>query len=421
MTDVLSTLTPPSATDPPDPRQLFRLPWTNADNAMTWLEPTRRCNITCDACFVGNDPASDKPLESIRHELEVMLRLRRCDAMLIAGGEPLVHPQIDDIVALVRDAGVKPIIVTNGVRFDRPLLRALTRAGVRGFTFHVDSHQARPHWRGKSEGELNELRAHFADEVFAVGGLTCAFNTTVFPDTVAQVPDVVRWAVSCPDRVHVLTLICVRMAHPDDPFAYYVGDRQVDFASTPYVSDQAYRHIMTDELFAEVRKVLPDFAFCAYLGGTVQPESLKWVIGCHLTTGERSFGTFGARSIELIQNGHHALRGRYLAFAPPRMNRTGRTALLLALFDPAMRKTARRYLRNAGRRPKDLLRRLHVQTISVVQPVDVLPSGECDTCDGCPNATFWNDRLVPACRAEEYRMFGSPIRLVPLEAPRHAD
>jgi len=403
-----------------DPRRLFRLPWTGADNAMTWLEPTRRCNITCDACFVGNDPKSDKPLETIRHELGVMLRLRRCDAMLIAGGEPLVHPRIADIVALVHEAGVKPIIVTNGVRFDPPLLRELKRAGVRGFTFHVDSHQSRPHWRGRNELELNELRSHFADEVHAAGGLTCAFNTTVFPDTLEQMPDVVRWAVARPDRVHVLTLICVRMMHPGEPYAYWVGDRQVDIGTTPYVSEHEYRHLMTGDLHRVIRDVLPEFEFCAYLGGTARPEALKWVIGCHVTNGEQSFGMFGPRSIELIQNGHHALRRRFLAFAPPRANRTGRAALLLSLIDPAMRRTTRRFAAGVLRRPKNALRRLHVQTISVVQPIDVLESGECDTCDGCPNATFWNERLVPACRAEEYRMFGGPMRLVPLDRSRRA-
>jgi len=80
--------------------RLFRLPWAMADNAMTWLEPTRQCNITCDACFAINDPKSQKSLPQIESELQTMLRLRRCDAMLIAGGEPLVHPDIVEITRI---------------------------------------------------------------------------------------------------------------------------------------------------------------------------------------------------------------------------------------------------------------------------------------------------------------------------------
>ncbi len=406
--------------DAPEPRDLFRLPWTAADNAMTWLEPTRRCNITCDACFVANDRRSDKTLDEIAHELDVMLRLRRCDAMLVAGGEPLVHPRIVEIVRLVKSRGVKPVLVTNGTRLDGPLLRELKRAGAHGFTIHVDSHQHRPGWAGTTEGELNALRSHFADLLHAEHHLTCAFNTTIFPDTLHAVPDIVSWAIQRPDRVHALTLICVRMAHPDDPYDYYVGDRKVDFATTPYVAGERYGHLTTADLFREIRRVLPDFAFCAYLGGTVRPESLKWVVGCHLTSGTRSYGQFGARSMELLQAGHHMATRRYLAFSPPRANRSGRAALLLGVFDRSMRRTAGRYLRAILRRPLELARPLHVQAISVVQPVDVLPTGECDTCDGCPNATFWGERLVPACRAEEYRLFGAPVRLVPREGPPDA-
>ncbi len=248
----------------------------------------------------------------------------------------------------------------------------------------------------------------------AEGGLTCAFNTTIFPDTVAAVPDIVHWAIGRPDRVHVLTLICVRMAHPDDPYDYWVGDRRIDFGDTPYVSGERYAHLTTADLYRQVRKVLPDFEFAAYLGGTARPESLKWVVGCHLASAERSYGHMGARAFEVLQNGNHALKGRYLAFAPPRSSRSGRLALIgLGLLDRGVRRAAGRYLRAVLRRPAELRRRVHIQALSVVQPVDVLPTGETDTCDGCPNRTFWNDRLVPACRAEEYRSYGGPVRLVP--------
>ena len=401
----------------PSPASMFRLPWTASDNAMTWLEPTRRCNITCDACFVENDPLSDKPLEEIRHELDVMLQLRRCDAMLIAGGEPLVHPHIIDIVRMVRELGVKPILVTNGVRLDRELVRELKRAGAHGFTLHVDSHQNRPGWTGSTEKELNELRGWLANLLHDEGRLTCAFNTTVFPDTLREVPDIVRWAIAVPDQVHTLTLICVRMVEPDSPYDYYVGARRIDISATPYVSDTKYSNLTTDDLYREIRKVLPNFDFCAYLGGTVNPRALKWVVGCRIGSRRHSYGYFGSRSMELLQNGHHALRGRYLAFSDPRATRAGRLSLLLGTIDGSVRRAALRHMGAILKDPRRLLERLHVQAISVVQPVDIMPTGEADTCDGCPNRTFWQDRLVPACQAEEYRMFGGPVRVVPRRLP----
>jgi hypothetical protein len=117
--------------------------------------------------------------------------------------------------------------------------------------------------------------------------------------------------------------------------------------------------------------------------------------------------------MELAQNASHALRGRYLAYTDPAQNRRGRLAFLLAPFDATLRRALARYVAAVVRNPGTLFRRLHIQSLSVVQPVDVLPNGEMDTCDGCPNRTFWQERLVPACRLEEYQLFGGPVSMVP--------
>jgi hypothetical protein len=401
------------STDTVDPATLFRLPWTAADNAMTWLEPTRKCNMTCDACFAVHDPHSEKSLEQIRIELKTMLRLRHCDAMLIAGGEPLTHPGIVDIVRMTKAEGVKPVIFTNGLFLDRPLLRELKRAGVHGFTFHVDAHQSRPGWTGKSESELNELRSSLADLLLEEGGLTCAFNITIFPDTLASVPDIVSWAVSRPDRVHILTFVCVRMADLDGPFEYFAGGSPVDFGNTPYVTGKHYDNLQNSDIYAQIKTSLPDFRFAAFLGGTVRPDSLKWAIGFNLSTSTRSYGSGGARLMEIIQSGYHAFNGRYLGYAHPKATSQGKLSLLLSVFDPELRRTARRYAATILRHPSELFRKLHVQNICVVQPTDILPNGEMDTCDGCPNKTYWKGALVSSCRLEEYRLYGGPVHAVP--------
>jgi len=34
-------------------------------------------------------------------------------------------------------------------------------------------------------------------------------------------------------------------------------------------------------------------------------------------------------------------------------------------------------------------------------------------CDGCPDMTVWNDRLVWSCRLEEPKRFGDFVQVVP--------
>jgi hypothetical protein len=88
----------------------------------------------------------------------------------------------------------------------------LKKAGVAGFTLHVDSKQHRPHWKGKTEIELNQLRLYFAEMLAEAGGLSCAFNSTVYGDTLQSVPDIVEWGQKHIEIVHVLVFIAFRAA-----------------------------------------------------------------------------------------------------------------------------------------------------------------------------------------------------------------
>jgi len=79
------------------------------------------------------------------------------------------------------------------LHLQKKLLHDLKKAGVFGFTFHIDSRQGRgrgPQWEGKNELELNELRLYYAKMVAAEGGMACSFNSTVYDDTLHYVPGV---------------------------------------------------------------------------------------------------------------------------------------------------------------------------------------------------------------------------------------
>lgn len=156
-----------------DHNKYYRLPWTLPDNAISWLEVTKACNLYCEGCYRENDPRGHKPLNEVKRDLQVFKRLRKADGVSIAGGDPLVHPDIVEIVRLVAQDGLKPILNTNGLALNRDFLRELKKAGLVGFTFHIDSKQHRPHWKGKTEVELNELRLQYAEMLAEVGAFLC--------------------------------------------------------------------------------------------------------------------------------------------------------------------------------------------------------------------------------------------------------
>jgi hypothetical protein len=399
---------------PFDHRKLYRLPWSLPDNVISWLEPTKQCNIHCDGCYSANQAGSHKSLAQIASDLDVFQRARQTDAVSVAGGDPLTHPEIAAVVRMISERGLKPVVNTNGFALTSGLLQDLKKAGLCGITFHVDSLQRRPGWTGKDEVELNALRQRYADMVAEVGGISCAFNATVYEKTLPAVPAIVDWARRNPSKVQVVVFIAFRTTAEDGRFEYYVGREKVETKQLVYVGGRPERtDVKADEIALEIRKRFPAFEPAAYLNGTEKPDSFKWLMTLLLNDGESFVGSVGPKSIELMQAGHHLFTNRYLGYVSPGAMRQGKALLACAAFDRRMRAAARTWMQGALRRPSRILSPLYVQSVMIIQPVDLLDDGRTSMCDGCPDMTVHDGQLVWSCRLEEQLRFGQWMRPVP--------
>lgn len=395
-------------------RDLYRLPWNLADNAISWLEPTSQCNLACDGCYRENVTGSHKPLATVQEEIDTFMRLRNCDGISIAGGDPLMHPEILDIVRHTALRGIKPIINTNGGLLTKELLRELKKAGAFGFTFHVDSKQGRPGWKNANELDLNALRLEYAEMLAEVGGLSCSFNSTVYEDTLHYTPDLVEWAAKHIDIVQVMVFILYRAAAPQIPFDWYAGAKKIDMGDLVYSETRERKIDMhAQDAVAEIRKRFPAFNPCAYLNGTEKPDSFKWLLTGRIGTREKIYGYVGPRFMEINQAGYHVMKGKYLAYAPPSQTSLGRTMMLLSPFDRGVRSAAGKYLGSLFSNPLRLFKGMHYQSVMIIQPVDFLENGQQNMCDGCPDMTLHNGELVWSCRMEELKHFGCWVRTVP--------
>ena len=388
----------------------YRLPWNLTDNSISWLEPTAKCNLSCDGCYRKNDNNSHKSLEQIRDELNIFTKFRKCDGVSIAGGDPLTHPQIIDIVKMVKEMDMKPILNTNGMMLTKELLAELKKAGVYGFTFHIDSKQGRPGWKDKNEAELNELRYYYAKMLHEAGNISCSFNSTVYENTMKYVPEMVKWAQKNIDIVQVMVFIIYRAVN-NNLVDFYLGPKKIDMSKLVYNEDVPERtDIKAGEVWELIKDEYPDFDSCAYLNGTEEPDSFKWLLSGRLGTKKKIYGYVGSKGMEIVQTMYHLLYGRYLAYSLPKSTRSGKSLLMLGAFDKKIRKAFFNFYKN----PLNIFRRLHYQSIMIIQPVDVvMPEGSQNMCDGCPDITVWNGKLVWSCRMEEQMNFGYNLKTYP--------
>lgn len=388
----------------------YRLPWNLADNIISWLEPTAKCNLACQGCYRKNEVDSHKSLDEIRAELEIFHRYRNTDSVSIAGGDPLLHPNILEIVKLVKEYGSKPIINTNGLALTPELLLQLKKAGVFGFTFHIDSKQNRPGWKTATEADLNELRYKFARMVADAGGMSCSFNSTVYEDTMQYLPDMIKWAEKNIDIVHTMVFIIYR-AVDNKQVEFYLGPKKIDMSQLVYNEDMPDRvDIKAEEVVEKFRSVYPDFDPCAYLNGSEKVDSFKWLLTGRVGTKKKLYGYVGSKAMEIVQTFHHILTGKYLSYVKPNLSKAGKSLLLLGTVDKKLRKAFFRFFRN----PFRIFSRLYYQSIMIIQPVDFMDDGRQSMCDGCPDITVWEGKLVWSCRLEEQLKFGQNLRTFPV-------
>ncbi len=398
------------------PIKLYRLPWNLADNAISWLEPTSNCNLYCDGCYRENRKSSHKTLQEIEAELEVFAKLRRTDSISIAGGEPLLHPNIIEIVKMIRKRGWKALINTNAELLDEDLLKKLESAGVNGFTIHIDSGQKRPKWNGINEIELNELRLYYALMIAKTKGISCTFNATVYPETVQFIPDLLKWAQKHIKIVQSMVFIIYRMAILTKDFDFYIGDHKVRFDDIMYSSkdDNRRTDISSDEIVEIIRKNgYSDFIPCAFLNGTERADTYKWLLAGRIGNDEQILGYVGPKFMELIQSFKHFFTDAYLAYSHPKMQKSAIKYLPLAIIDKGLRKVFKNYFKLFFSNPNSFFKGMSYQTVLIIQPADIYEDGRVNMCDGCPDITIWNNKLVWSCRMEELNNWGQNVRVVP--------
>lgn len=109
---------------------------------------TNVCNATCDFCSFARDKqlVTDKRWLSradFARALPILHR-RGIRYLNFQGGEPLLHREIDGLVADTRAVGINPAVITNGWMLPRKI-ESLVGAGLHTLLVSIDSHSLEKH------------------------------------------------------------------------------------------------------------------------------------------------------------------------------------------------------------------------------------------------------------------------------------
>jgi MoaA/NifB/PqqE/SkfB family radical SAM enzyme len=100
--------------------------------------PTRRCNLSCAYCNEFDKVSAPVPTELMLSRIDRLAALGTLSVDL-SGGEPLLHPDLDEIVRRIRHHGILAGLLTNGYLLTADRIRRLNRAGLDRLQISVDN------------------------------------------------------------------------------------------------------------------------------------------------------------------------------------------------------------------------------------------------------------------------------------------
>jgi organic radical activating enzyme len=102
------------------------------------LIPTRRCNLSCTYCNEFDDISQPVPTRDVLRRVDLLSALGT-SIVTLSGGEPLLHPDLDAIVAAIRQRGMIATLITNGYLLTADRITRLNRAGLDHLQISVDN------------------------------------------------------------------------------------------------------------------------------------------------------------------------------------------------------------------------------------------------------------------------------------------
>lgn len=170
-------------------------------NIVSW-NVTNACNMYCAHCYRDAGCKAEDEL-STADAKKLLTEIKRAgfQIMIFSGGEPLMRPDILELVKFADSLGLFPVFGTNGTLITPQMARDLKAAGARAMGISLDSLDAAKHdkfrsfpggWQGAVDGMKNCKAA----------GLSFQIHTTVMDWNAPELEDMIDFAVEIGARAH---------------------------------------------------------------------------------------------------------------------------------------------------------------------------------------------------------------------------
>lgn len=372
------------------------LPWTLENVPHAILDILRGCNIRCPDCF-NTRPNRIKSLSEVTAELDALQRRRKLHSVSIVGGEVTLHPELIEIVRMVKSRGLFVELFSNGVELTSDLLERLKKAGVDVIFVHIEKGQRRPDLQlGATSERVRQLRNAKA-ELIAAHGMEAGLAVTVYPDRMTEVEDAISFTLESP---HVFYLL-ITLWRDSTGMPKLEGDIESGMRA---VGAWERRHSPKDNLtnlqmmnFVEERFQFTPFAFIGSNTDQKDPRWVSYMIGSMHASGQSPKHICLKPTIaeKLFLELSRRITGHYPFYMVQRAGRFVLQLLLNGLAGGGIVSHLRFLINSLRRRSRLSVKRLLFQC-----PAEVDEQGQVIFCESCPDAVMSDGKLVPLCLSD---------------------
>ena len=156
---------------------------------------TRKCNLKCPHCYINattQELKNELTTEEAKNLIDQICEVSR-PLLILSGGEPLLRPDVYELVRYGASKGLKMGLGSNGSLIDATAAKRLKEAGIETVSISLDSHIPEQHdeFRGvpgsweKAVGAIKALQAN---------GVLVQVNTTLTQQNYDQIDDIMSLA-----------------------------------------------------------------------------------------------------------------------------------------------------------------------------------------------------------------------------------
>jgi len=98
----------------------------------------RRCNLACKYCNEFDDFSKPVPIDVMFRRVDKLGEFGT-SVITISGGEPLLHPELDEIIRRIRENRAVAGMITNGYLLVPDRIERLNRAGLEWLQISIDN------------------------------------------------------------------------------------------------------------------------------------------------------------------------------------------------------------------------------------------------------------------------------------------